>query len=138
MQGGKGTVRNVTFSNVRVVKVATPIAIDQFYCDGGVARCRNRTDAVQIAGVAYRRVVGTYTYQPVHLACSDARPCTGVNMADVRLSPASESAGGALRKPLCWKSYGEALGMIEPMGIGCLQRSNGFVMPLTKPFNYTC
>ncbi|XP_015696450.2 polygalacturonase At1g48100-like [Oryza brachyantha] len=135
-QGGKGTVRNVTFSNVRVANVATPIAIDQFYCDAG--RCGNRTDAVEITGVAYRRVVGTYTYQPVHLACSDARPCTGVSMADVRLSPASGSAAGALRRPLCWKSYGEAAGMIEPAAIGCLQRSDGFVTPFTEPFNYTC
>uniref|UniRef100_A0A0D9V1V8 Polygalacturonase n=1 Tax=Leersia perrieri TaxID=77586 RepID=A0A0D9V1V8_9ORYZ len=134
-QGGKGTVRNVTFSNVRVANVATPIAIDQFYCDGGSGRCRNSTDAVDIAGVAYRRVVGTYTYQPVHLACSDARPCTGVTMADVSLSPAS---AGVLRQPLCWKSYGQAMGMIEPTGIGCLQRSDGFVMPLTRPFNYSC
>uniref|UniRef100_A0A0E0MXV0 Polygalacturonase n=3 Tax=Oryza TaxID=4527 RepID=A0A0E0MXV0_ORYRU len=139
-QGGKGTVRNVTFSNVRVANVATPIAIDQFYCDagGGGARCGNRSDAVGITGVAYRRVAGTYTYQPVRLACSDARPCTGVSMADVRLSPASAAGAGGLRQPLCWKSYGEAMGMIEPTGIACLQRSNGFVMPLTKPFNYTC
>ncbi|KAG8051680.1 hypothetical protein GUJ93_ZPchr0001g32873 [Zizania palustris] len=139
-QGGMGSVRNVTFSNVRVANVATPIVIDQFYCDGGAAagaRCRNRTDAVEITGVSYRRVVGTYTYQPVHLACSDARPCTGVSMVDVRLSPAS-APPGALRQPLCWKSYGEALGMIEPTGIACLQRNHGFVMPLTKPFNYTC
>uniref|UniRef100_A0A0E0C3E7 Polygalacturonase n=1 Tax=Oryza meridionalis TaxID=40149 RepID=A0A0E0C3E7_9ORYZ len=137
-QGGKGTVRNVTFSNVRVANVATPIAIDQFYCDDGGARCGNRSDAVGITGVAYRRVVGTYTYQPVRLACSDARPCTGVSMVDVRLSPASAAGAGGLRQPLCWKSYGEAVGMIEPTGIACLQRSNGFVMPLTKPFNYTC
>uniref|UniRef100_A0A0E0JJY1 Polygalacturonase n=1 Tax=Oryza punctata TaxID=4537 RepID=A0A0E0JJY1_ORYPU len=141
----QGTVRNVTFSNVRVANVATPIAIDQFYCDGGgatgvaAARCGNRTDAVEITGVAYRRVVGTYTYQPVHLACSDARPCTGVSMVDVRLSPASEpSAAAGLRQPLCWKSYGEAMGMIEPIGIACMERSNGLVMPLNKPFNYTC
>jgi galacturan 1,4-alpha-galacturonidase len=135
-QGGVGSVRNITFSNVRVANVATPIAIDQFYCDRGGARCANRTGAVAIAGVAYRRGVGTYTFQPLRLACSDARPCTGVTMLDVRLSPAA--AGGTVA-PLCWNSYGEARGtIIQPLSVGCLQRSNGYAMPLTQPFNYTC
>ncbi|XP_066309009.1 polygalacturonase At1g48100-like [Miscanthus floridulus] len=136
-QGGVGSVRNITFTNVRVANVATPIAIDQFYCDRGGARCANRTGAVAITGVAYRRVVGTYSFQPVRLACSDARPCTGVTMVDVRLSPAATAPGGTVA-PLCWNSYGEALGTIQPLGVGCLQRSNGYAMPLTQPFNYTC
>uniref|UniRef100_K3XPM6 Polygalacturonase n=1 Tax=Setaria italica TaxID=4555 RepID=K3XPM6_SETIT len=135
-QGGVGSVRNITFSNVRVANVATPIAIDQFYCDRGGARCANRTGAVAIAGVAYRRVVGTYSFQPARLACSDARPCTGVTMVDVRLSPAAGAPGTVA--PLCWNSYGEARGTMEPLGVGCLQRSNGYAMPLTQPFNYTC
>uniref|UniRef100_A0A0D3EPZ9 Polygalacturonase n=1 Tax=Oryza barthii TaxID=65489 RepID=A0A0D3EPZ9_9ORYZ len=99
-QGGKGTVRNITFSNVRVANVATPIAIDQFYCDagGGGARCGNRSDAVGITGVAYRRVAGTYTYQPVRLACSDARPCTGVSMADVRRRTAAAALLEVVRR----------------------------------------
>ncbi|KAL6597807.1 hypothetical protein ACP70R_046612 [Stipagrostis hirtigluma subsp. patula] len=138
-QGGVGSVRNITFSNIRVSNVATPIAIDQFYCDRGGARCENQTGAVAITGVTYRRVVGMYTFQPVRLACSDARPCTGVNLVDVRLSPAPASiGGGAPRGPLCWNSYGVAQGAIEPLTIGCLQRSNGYVMPLTQPSNYTC
>ncbi|XP_039808191.1 polygalacturonase At1g48100-like [Panicum virgatum] len=136
-QGGVGSVRNVTFANVRVANVATPIAIDQFYCDRGGARCANRTGAVAITGVAYRRVAGTYSFQPVRLACSDARPCTGVSMVDVRLSPAASAPAGTVA-PLCWNSYGEASGTIEPLGAGCLQRSNGYAMPLTQPSNYTC
>ncbi|TVU34112.1 hypothetical protein EJB05_15940, partial [Eragrostis curvula] len=138
-QGGVGSVRNITFSNVRVANVATPISIDQFYCDRGGARCANRTGAVAITGVTYRRFVGTYWYQPVRLACSDARPCTSVSMVDVHLTPApASSTGGAVREPLCWNSYGEAQGTIEPLGVGCLQRSNGYAMPLNQPFNYTC
>ncbi|RLN21969.1 hypothetical protein C2845_PM07G12300 [Panicum miliaceum] len=136
-QGGVGSVRNVTFSNVRVANVATPIAIDQFYCDRGGARCANRTGAVAITGVAYRRVVGTYSFQPVRLACSDARPCTGVSMVDVRLSPVASAPAGTVA-PLCWNSYGEASRTIEPLGVGCLQRRNGYAMPLTQPSNYTC
>ncbi|XP_039851437.1 polygalacturonase At1g48100-like [Panicum virgatum] len=134
-QGGVGSVRNVTFANVRVANVGTPIAIDQFYCDRqGGARCANRSGAVAITGVAYRRVVGTYSFQPARLACSDARPCTGVSMVDVRLSPAA----GTVAPPLCWNSYGEAAGTMEPLGVGCLQRSNGDAMPLNQPSNYTC
>ncbi|KAJ1283886.1 hypothetical protein BS78_03G161400 [Paspalum vaginatum] len=136
-QGGVGSVRNVTFSNVRVANVATPIAIDQFYCDRGGARCANRTGAVAIDGVAYRRVIGTYTFQPARLACSDARPCTGVSMVDVRLSPAP-GAPTTTAAPLCWNSYGEARGTIQPLSVGCLQRTNGYAVPLTQPFNYTC
>ncbi|RLN28834.1 hypothetical protein C2845_PM05G22370 [Panicum miliaceum] len=131
-RGGVGSVRNVTFSNARVANVATPIAIDQFYCDRGGARCANRTGAVSITGVAYRRVVGTYSFQPVRLTCSDAQPCTGVSMVDVRLSPAASAPAGTVA-PLCWNSYGEASGTIEPLGVGCLQRSNGYAMPLTQP-----
>ena len=134
LQGGVGSVRNVTFANVRVANVGTPIAIDQFYCDRGGARCANRTGAVAITGVAYRRVAGTYSFQPVRLACSDARPCTGVSMVDVRLSPAA----GTVAPPQCWNSYGEAAGTMEPLGVGCLQRSNGDAMPLNQPSNYTC
>ncbi|KAL6839018.1 hypothetical protein ACP4OV_031072 [Aristida adscensionis] len=141
-QGGVGSVRNVTFSNVRVAGVGTPIAIDQFYCDraGGGAPCANRTGAVAIAGVAYRRVAGTYTFQPARLACSDARPCTDVSLVDVRLSPAAAASGGgaAARGPVCWNSYGEAEGTMEALAMGCLQRSDRYAMPLTQPFNYTC
>ncbi|CAL4956219.1 unnamed protein product [Urochloa decumbens] len=137
-QGGVGSVRNITFSNVRVSNVATPIAIDQFYCDRGGAGCANRSGAVAITGVAYRRVVGTYSFQPARLACSDARPCTGVTMVDVRLSPAAGAGAPGTVAPLCWNTYGEARGTVEPLGVGCLRRSNGYAMPLTQPFNYTC
>ena len=58
-------------------------------------------------------------------------------MVDVRLSPAASAPAGTVA-PLCWNSYGEASGTIEPLGAGCLQRSNGYAMPLTQPSNYTC
>ncbi|CAN6453211.1 unnamed protein product [Victoria cruziana] len=120
-QGGKGWVRGVTFSDVRVSNVETPIVIDQFYCDR--RSCRNSSDAVAISDVTFSSVRGTFARQPVYLACSDSRPCKGVRLTDVELLPAPERLlRGRLQQPLCWNAYGETQAPLLPQGIDCLQR----------------
>ncbi|KAJ6794452.1 polygalacturonase [Iris pallida] len=134
-QGGVGSVRNVTFSNIHVSDVEVPIVIDQYYCNK--RSCKNKTDAVAISGIAYRGIVGTYLYQPMRLACSDSLPCTDVSLDDIQLSP--EHSSGDLRPASCWNTYGEAEGPIKPSSIGCLQRHTGKVIrALTKSHMYTC
>lgn len=133
-QGGIGSVKNVTFTNIQVSDVEIPIVIDQYYCNK--RSCKNKTDAVAISDITYRGITGTYSYQPVHLACSDSLPCTDVNLIDIQLSPGYDSRG--LQEPFCWKSYGEAQGPLEPSSIRCLQRNSKVIRAQTKSYNYTC
>ncbi|XP_073153796.1 polygalacturonase At1g48100-like [Henckelia pumila] len=98
-QGGWGTVKGVTFTNIQVSGVGTPLMIDQFYCNSN--KCANKTSAVAISDVSYQSIKGTYTVKPVYFACSDSRPCVGVQVANVELTPISRSTD-----PFCWEAYG--------------------------------
>ncbi|RRT82375.1 hypothetical protein B296_00003798 [Ensete ventricosum] len=133
-QGGVGSVRNVSFSNVQVVDVDVPIVIDQYYCNR--RSCRNRTDAVAISEVTYKKISGTYRFQPMNLACSDEMPCTGVALRDIELSPANETR--VPREAFCWKSYGESQGLLHPLSLGCLQRPTKLLKAQMKSHNDTC
>lgn len=96
-------MQNVMFSNVQVSEVKIPIMIDQFYCDKG--KCSNETSAVAVSGVNYINVRGTYTEKPVHFACSDSLPCTGVSLNTIELNSVQENE--RLSGPFCWEAYGE-------------------------------
>ncbi|WOL03971.1 polygalacturonase [Canna indica] len=133
-QGGVGSVKNVSFSNVQVDNVDIPIVIDQYYCNK--KSCRNKTDAVAISEVKYRRISGTYSFQPMHLACSDSTPCTSVALMDIQLSPVNESL--VPQEALCWKSYGDSQGFLQPSSISCLHKITRLIKALTKSQNYTC
>ncbi|KAE8689341.1 Shaggy-like kinase 13 isoform 1 [Hibiscus syriacus] len=43
-------------------EVETPIMIDQFYCDK--SHCKNQSSAVEVSGIKYVNIRGTYTVQP--------------------------------------------------------------------------
>uniref|UniRef100_A0A803QJ19 Polygalacturonase n=1 Tax=Cannabis sativa TaxID=3483 RepID=A0A803QJ19_CANSA len=101
--GGSGSVQNVMFSNIQVSEVETPIKIDQFYCDK--SKCSNQTSAVAVRDIHYINIKGTYTKEPVHLACSDSLPCTGVSLNTIQLK--SVQASQHLSGPFCWKAYGQ-------------------------------
>nr|GMC95255.1 polygalacturonase At1g48100 [Ipomoea batatas] len=114
-QGGSGMVQGIMFSNIQVYGVETPIMIDQFYCDGG--KCHNQTSAVAVADISYQSIKGTYTSKPVHFACSDSLPCTGVTLATVELKPLP---GKEVYDPFCWETYGELKTSTTPR-IDCLR-----------------
>ncbi|XP_052157882.1 polygalacturonase At1g48100-like [Oryza glaberrima] len=116
-QGGSGSVRGVLFSGVRVSAVKTPIVIDQYYCDH--ATCANQTAAVAVSGVAYSGITGTYTQRPVYLACSDAAPCAGLRLEDIKLAPVKDGGYGRLYGPFCWKAYGDEVRPVVPP-VDCL------------------
>ncbi|KAK1279415.1 Polygalacturonase [Acorus gramineus] len=134
-QGGTGSVRNITFSNVRVADVEIPIVIDQYYCGG--RSCKNQTRAVEISSIQYRTITGTFSVQPVYLACSDSTPCTNISLVDIRLSPAPESqgTGGGV---VCYNSYGESSGHLVPSNVNCLKRSSRLFRAFTGSHGYTC
>lgn len=124
----------MSFSNVQVVDVDVPMVIDQYYCNR--RSCRNRTDAVAISEVTYKKISGTYRFQPMNLACSDGMPCTGVELRDIELSPANETR--VPREAFCWKSYGESQGLLHPLSLGCLQRPTRLMKAQMKSHNDTC
>lgn len=103
MQGGLGSVQNIKFSNIQVSGVKTAIDIDQFYCDGG--HCRNQSSAVALSQIQYERIKGTYTHQPVYLACSDHVRSVNISMTDTELEPLQESSHTS--SPFCWEAHGE-------------------------------
>lgn len=90
--------------------------IDQFYCDK--RKCRNHTAAVAISGVSYQSIKGTYSYKPVHFACSDSVPCTGVSLSAIELNPSPEKKH--FYGPYCWETYGELRTNTTPP-IDCIQ-----------------
>lgn len=99
-QGGSGSVQGITFSNIQVSQVETPIMIDQYYCDGG--KCKNESSAVAVSGINYENIKGTYTKYPLRFACSDNLPCTGISLDAIELTPAGQDS-----RPFCWKTYGD-------------------------------
>ncbi|OMO80154.1 Glycoside hydrolase, family 28 [Corchorus olitorius] len=134
-QGGVGSVKNVSFSNIQVSDVKVPIIIDQYYCDKSV--CKNQTGAVAISGVTYDQIIGTYTAQPVHLACSNAIPCTDVDLTNIQLKPSS--GYGGLGQALCFNSYGKSLAPLLPSGIdSCVRRDGGAVKRIARSREHVC
>ncbi|KAJ9152868.1 hypothetical protein P3X46_026379 [Hevea brasiliensis] len=112
-QGGSGSVQGVTFSNIQVSGVETPIMIDQFYCDG--SKCSNESSAVAVSDINYVNIRGTYRRNPLHFACSDNLPCTGLSLDTIELNSVGEDA-----QPFCWNTYGDLRGTLVPP-IHCLQ-----------------
>nr|XP_043639826.1 polygalacturonase At1g48100-like [Erigeron canadensis] len=117
-QGAEGMVRGVLFSNIQVSEVEIPIMIDQYYCDHST--CKNQTSAVSIANIAYENIWGTYTIQPVHLSCSDSKPCMDLKLSNIELKP--KANGHEMSQPFCWQAFGKLNSPIIPK-IDCLQQS---------------
>ena len=89
-QGGRGHVRNVTFSNLDVRGVAHPFVLDQFYCPASQhpGACANETDAVEVSDVTVSGLTGWHTSGvAAMLHCSQSKPCgviaTGIDVRSV-------------------------------------------------------
>ncbi|XP_024988613.1 polygalacturonase At1g48100 [Cynara cardunculus var. scolymus] len=141
-QGGKGMVKNVTFSNIEVANVNFPIVINQYYCDKVV--CQNQTNSVAIKSVRFDRIIGTYSTQPIHLACSTDVPCTDIDLSDIQLKPFGGLLGGSqLQRALCWNSYGNSKGPLVPSSINyCLRKGggggSGSVHEMSRSYDEVC
>ncbi|KAG2708211.1 hypothetical protein I3760_05G182100 [Carya illinoinensis] len=134
-QGGRGSVKNVTFRNARVSDVKVPIIIDQFYCDKSF--CKNQTKAVEISGVKYDQIIGTYSVKPFHLACSNGVPCTDIGLTDIQLNPSPSHQG--FQKGLCNNSYGKSRAPLVPSSIDyCLGSGGDAVRRISRSHDYVC
>lgn len=129
-------MKNVSFSNIQVSDVKVPIMIDQYYCDK--YKCKNQTGAVAISGVTYDQIIGSYTVQPIHLACSNQIPCIDVDLINIQLSPSSESRG--FQSSMCWNSYGKSQAPLVPSSMDyCLRRGGGgAVRRIAKSHDHAC
>lgn len=138
LQGGIGLVKNVTFSNIQVTNVNFPIVINQYYCDKSV--CKNQTGSVAIKGVKFDRIIGTFSTQPIHLACNSDTPCTEINLSDIQLKPfGGPLEGSQLQQALCWNSFGNSKGQLVPSNVKyCLKDDNSSVHRISRSFNEVC
>ena len=125
-QGGRGHVRNVTFSNLDVRAVGQPLVVDQFYCPASQHRgtCANETDAVAVSDVTVSGLTGWHTSGvAAMLHCSSSKPCgvvaTGI---DVRSVP------GCSNVVRC-------LNVVPRPGAACADGDNmhGFRLDITRP-----
>ncbi|KAK9067296.1 hypothetical protein SSX86_014622 [Deinandra increscens subsp. villosa] len=114
-QGGSGSVQGVTFSNIQVSNVETPIIIDQYYCDG--SKCQNKSSAVAISEISYENIRGTHTENPIRFACSASTPCTDINLDTIQLQAVQQNYD--LLKPFCSNAYGELKTSTNPP-VDCL------------------
>ncbi|KAE8692321.1 Detected protein of unknown function [Hibiscus syriacus] len=90
---------------------------------------------VAISCVKYDRIIGTYTSQPVHLACSNAIPCTNVDLIDIQLKPSFRG----FHQAMCWHSYGNSQGPLFPSSIdSCLLRDRGYVKRIARYREHVC
>ncbi|XP_027152626.1 polygalacturonase At1g48100-like [Coffea eugenioides] len=134
-QGGLGAVKNVSFSNIKVSDVKVPIMIDQYYCDKHI--CKNKTGAVAISGVKFDQITGTYSAQPLHLACSSSVPCSNVDLSAINLQPSLEFRG--LRDALCWNSYGKSQAPLVPTSIDyCLLKGGSVLQKISRSHGKSC
>ncbi|KAL8027242.1 hypothetical protein ABFX02_14G082600 [Erythranthe guttata] len=110
-QGGYGSVSKITFDNIHMDTVRNPIMIDQYYCSNKA--CLNQSSAVYVNDISYTNIKGTYDVRSpaMHLACSDAVPCTNLTLYDVELLP---SLGQRILDPFCWNAYGDIKAVTVP------------------------
>ncbi|XP_071709312.1 probable polygalacturonase At1g80170, partial [Rutidosis leptorrhynchoides] len=139
-QGGIGLVKNVTFSNIQVENVHFPIVINQYYCDRSL--CQNQTGSIAIKGVIFTKIIGTYSTQPIHLACSSDVPCTDIDLSDIQLKPSRGPLGGSqVQQLLCSNSYGTSTGSLIPSSIKyCLNKGGGggSVHQVSRSYDEVC
>ncbi|KAI5019712.1 hypothetical protein ZWY2020_044600 [Hordeum vulgare] len=109
-QGGTGSARDLRFEGIVMKNVSNPIIIDQYYCDQPTP-CANQTEAVEVRKVEFVDVRGTSaTAQAIRIACSDAVPCTELELRNVNLTV----VGGAAATASCYRASGKAAGVVVP------------------------
>ncbi|XP_077244151.1 putative polygalacturonase At1g80170 [Tasmannia lanceolata] len=116
-QGGSGYARALRFENVKMIDVANPIIIDQFYCDSP-STCQNQTSAVKISQVMYRNISGTSnTPNAMKFACSDTVPCSNIVLTNINLERDNGTA-----ETFCNCATGFDYGVVHPSA-DCLKNS---------------
>lgn len=129
-------MKNISFSSIQVSDVKVPVIIDQFYCQGNV-HCKNQTGAIAISNIKFDKIVGTFSAQPIHIACSNDIPCYEVDLIDIQLKPSPINRG--LQQAVCWNSYGKTEAPLVPQSIDyCLRESNRLVPRVQRSHERIC
>ncbi|CAN0922920.1 unnamed protein product [Linum grandiflorum] len=103
-------VRNVVFENIAMEDVQNPIIIDQNYCPNNNKNCPRMGSGVKISGIKYRNIHGSSASRvAVKFICSASRPCTGLQLRDVKLTYHEAAATS-----YCTHAVGGATGTISP------------------------
>ncbi|KDP26627.1 hypothetical protein JCGZ_17785 [Jatropha curcas] len=91
-----------------------------------------------VACVKYDQIIGSYTVQPIHLACSDKVPCLDVDLIDIQLKPSLGQRSS--QQALCWNSYGKSQAPLVPSSIDyCLRRDiGGSVKRTARSHEHVC
>ncbi|XP_076946807.1 polygalacturonase At1g48100-like [Bidens hawaiensis] len=138
-QGGIGLVKNITFSNIQVTNVNSPIVINQYYCDKSL--CKNETGSVAIKEVKFDKITGSYSTQPIYLACSDDIPCTEIDLSGIQLKPSRRPLEGShVQQALCYNSYGSSNDQLVPSSMNyCLKKGgDGAINQISRLSNADC
>ncbi|CAN0857931.1 unnamed protein product [Linum grandiflorum] len=104
-------VNNVMFQNILMDNVYNPIIIDQNYCPYN-KNCPGMGSGVKITGITYRNIHGTSASPvAVKFICSASRPCTGLRVANVKLTYHKAAATS-----YCTHAGGGAAGVVSLKG----------------------
>ncbi|PUZ56444.1 hypothetical protein GQ55_5G302200 [Panicum hallii var. hallii] len=111
------TASHLTFENIKMEEVANPIIIDQYYCPQKVCPGkRSNSSNVSVKDVTFRNITGTSsTPEAISLICSDAQPCSGVQLVDVNVEYAGKNNK---TMAVCSNAKGTAKGSLE--ALACL------------------
>lgn len=117
--GGQGYVRNITFLNFTVTRIALPIQITQcIYSEAQGTDCE--TSKMSISDINWKDIKGTTTFNVASsLHCASGHPCSGIVFDKVDLRSVNSTLG--------FPNYGVDLqdevhqcsNLIKPSGIPC-------------------
>ncbi|KAK6912206.1 Glycoside hydrolase, family 28 [Dillenia turbinata] len=100
-QVGRGSVKDITFSDIEFDAVKNPIIIDQYYCD-----VRDGCNATFLNATGT-----TMTKIAINVNCSNVVPCTGIHLGSIQLSGLGKYRNISSS---CNHAYGQATGIVEP------------------------
>ncbi|KAJ4826567.1 hypothetical protein Tsubulata_008516, partial [Turnera subulata] len=131
--GGIGTVRRITYDNIRFDGTKRPIIIDQHYCNGDY--CKEKGKAVAISDIAFTNMQGTFTgEEAIKLDCDSSTSCNNVKMERIKLTPLEP----AKKLPIvhCSNAKGITTSVTPP--VPCLKVLGKLVAPETMEAWKTC
>ncbi|KAL5997948.1 hypothetical protein ACLOJK_008882 [Asimina triloba] len=104
-----GFVKGVLFEHAVMHNVHNPIIVDQNYCPHN-RHCPGQVSGVQVSDVNYRDIKGSSaTDIAVKFNCSEARPCIGIELHDVKLTYENGDAEAS-----CHNAEGTTSGFVFP------------------------
>ncbi|KAG1053523.1 hypothetical protein G6F43_004409 [Rhizopus delemar] len=93
--GGKGSVSDVVYRNVKLNNVENPVIVTTHYCDKNqMSYCtKNADSSLSITGVTFDNISGSVTGKKpiINIDCSTKSPCSGFTLNQVNIKKASST-----------------------------------------------